>query len=120
MYTLEFTIQQTPDSPNALLGAHWTVRKRHADKWRRLVWAKVWHVKPLEPLKRAKLTLIRYSIKKMDADNARSSFKPICDALVHWGVIVDDNVNVVGEPIVLQEPAKMRQKSIRIKIEEIA
>lgn len=119
-YVLEFKINQLPDSPNKLLGAHWTRRKKHADKWLRFVWAKVLEKKlPPEPLKKAKLTLIRYSTHKLDADNLRSSFKAVVDALVKVGVIVDDNTDVIGEPTVSQESTTRDQKCIYVKVEGI-
>lgn len=119
-YILEFKISQLPDSPNKLLGAHWTRRKKHADKWLRLVWAKVLQEEaPPEPLKKAKLTLVRYSTHKLDSDNLRSSFKAVVDALVKVGVIVDDDMDVIGEPEVRQEPTTRENKFIYVKVEEI-
>lgn len=120
MYTLEFKIAETPDSPNRLLGAHWTKRAGYAKKWERIVWKHVWQQLPQKPLNRAKVTLTRFSTKKMDADNARSSFKPVMDALVKLGVLADDSPSVVGEPQVLQEKAPLRQKGIVVRIEEVA
>lgn len=118
-YVLEFKIDDIPESPNKLLGRHWTIRKRHADKWHRLVWSKVWFVKPPVPLEKAKVTLTRYSTGKLDADNLRSSFKAVVDGLVKWGVIVDDNMDVIGEPIVKQEPTSRGKKCITVRVEEV-
>jgi Holliday junction resolvase RusA-like endonuclease len=120
MYTLEFTIADTPKSPNVFYSTHWRTRHTHTKKWERLVWAHVWPRKPERPLERAKVTLTRHSVRKMDADNCRLSFKPIMDALVKYGVLLDDTVAVVGEPVVIQEKAPLRQKSVRVRVEEIA
>lgn len=116
-YTLEFQINALTDSPNKLLGAHWTTRKRYADKWKRLVWAKVWHLKPPAPLTKARVTLERHSPRKMDADNVRSSFKPVMDALVQWGVLLDDNTDVIGEPVVIQAKSTNKCKFIKVTVE---
>lgn len=120
MYTLEFQINALTASPNTYLGSHWRVRSRHADKWKRLVWQKVWHLKPAEPLKKAAIELERWSPRKMDADNARSSFKPVVDALVKWGVLADDSVAVIGEPKVTQMKSSMKDKKIVVRVREVA
>jgi Holliday junction resolvase RusA-like endonuclease len=120
MYTLEFSIAEVTESANKMLRMHWGARERYNKKWERLVWAHVWPRKPEQPLARAKVTLTRHSVRKMDADNCRLSFKPIMDALVKYGVLLDDTVAVVGEPVVIQEKAPLRQKSIRVRVEEIA
>jgi Holliday junction resolvase RusA-like endonuclease len=119
-YSLKFEINHAPESPNRILGSHWTVRQRHAKKWERLVWAKVWNHRPPAPLKKAKLELVRYSVRKMDADNLRSSFKPICDALVKNQIIRDDSYDVIGEPVVRQEKTKRGIKKIEVFVQEIA
>ena len=118
-YILEFSIPALPKSPNQLLGAHWTVRANHAKRWERLVWGYVWPHKPKEPLKKAKVTFIRHSIRVMDADNLRSSFKCVADSLVKLGIIADDSMAVIGEPIVRHEKTKRKEQKITIKVEEI-
>lgn len=120
MYTLEFQINALTDSPNKFLGAHWVTRKRNADKWRRLVWTKVWHLKPPAPLKRAEVECERHGARMLDADNARGSFKAVIDALVHWGVIADDSVAVIGEPKIVQVKSRLKDKKIVVRVKEIA
>lgn len=97
-YSLSIRLEGLPKSPNALLGAHWSVRAGHAKKWKRAVWRQCWHLRPPKPLAKAHVTLLRASAGRMDADNARSSLKAIMDGLVEAGIIVDDNPDVVGEP----------------------
>lgn len=116
-YVLEFSVPTLPKSPNQLLGAHWAVRANHAKRWERLIWAYVWPRKPAAPLKKAKLTLIRHSIRVMDADNLRSSFKPVVDALVKLGIIADDSMAVIGEPIVRHERTRRKEQKITIIVE---
>jgi hypothetical protein len=52
--------------------------------------------KPKAPLKRARLTLIRYSHRMLDYDGLVGSMKPVVDALVASGVLEDDSWNVLG------------------------
>lgn len=114
---IEFKINEVPDSPNKLLGAHWSKRKRHADKWKRLVWAKTWQLVPDQPFKKAKLTMIRFSTHKLDDDNLRSSFKAVVDALVAMNILVDDNPDVIGSPDVRQESTTRDKKCITVRVE---
>lgn len=118
-YVLEFTIPDAPKSPNVFYSSHWRVRHTHSKRWHSMVFAKVWPHKPAAPLKKARLILTRYSVRKMDDDNCRLSFKPVVDALVKYGVLSDDSVDVIGSPDVRQEKAEGRQKRVRVRIEEV-
>ncbi len=71
------------------------------------------------PLKKAKLTLTRFSSIKPDFDNRVISFKPIIDGLVLAGVIEDDNEDVIGIPEYPHEKTSPRKGQIRIHVEAI-
>lgn len=118
-YILKFEIEVLPKTPNALLGSHWTVRSKHAKKWDRLVWAKCWHVKPAKPLSRAKITLIRFSSVAPDYDGLVGSFKPVIDALVKNGVLIDDNQAVIGVPLYKFHSIGPKKGKIQIEVEEV-
>lgn len=119
MKTLELEIKALPKTPNQLLGAHWRTRSSHAKKWLFLV-QQAFMIKGLQwklGLESAQLTLTRCSSMQCDADNLRSSFKSVVDALVKLGTIVDDNPTVIGTPVVLWEKARPRAGFIKVKIE---
>src|SRR6185437_3610824 len=113
-YTLAFELLGLPKVPNELLGAHWRVRAGHAKRWERAVWAKCWHLKPNTPLIKASLVLTRCSARSPDFDNLALSFKPVVDALVKCGVIVDDTPAVIGQPTYKHERARPGRGLIRV------
>jgi hypothetical protein len=53
--------------------------------------------KPKDPLTKANITLIRHSYRYLDYDGLVGSFKPVVDALVSCGVLIDDNWGVTGK-----------------------
>lgn len=114
-YKLEFTLDGLPQTPNSLLGAHWRVRSGHAKRWERAVWAKCWHLRPSEPLNKAKLRLTRFSSASPDYDGLVGSFKPVIDGLVRVGILSDDTMEVIGVPEYKVE--KIGPKKGRIKVE---
>ncbi len=118
-YTLEFRIDGLPKTGNVLLGAPWKVRAGHAKVWERKVFKECWHLRPPEPLKKAKLTFTRYSSRTPDFDGLVSSFKAVKDALVKLGFIVDDNPKVVGQPTYVHEVVSPLRGAVKVKIEEI-
>ena len=118
-YNLHFTIPGLPRTPNALLGAHWKVRAGHAAKWKRLVFLAINNKQPKRPLVKAKLTLTRHSSGELDFAGLCGSFKAIEDALVMWGVIVDDCPDVVGRPEYLHVKAPRQKGFIEVLVEEI-
>lgn len=73
---------------------------------------------PQFPLKKAVVTLTRCSVRTMDADNCRSSFKPVLDALVKVKVLADDSFDVIGEPKVVQEKVRLNAGKIKVRVEE--
>lgn len=126
MYRLEITVQGLPNPINKTnVRSHWTIRKKHADLWKRRVWAMVLVTKPgppKEPLKKAKLTLIRYTAGAdiLDYDGLVSSFKFPIDALKHSGVIIDDKMSVIGCPEYRVEKCSRGKGKITIIVEEVA
>jgi hypothetical protein len=55
------------------------------------------HSLPKSPLPKAKLTIIRHSHRMLDYDGLVGSMKPVVDALVSCGILVDDSWNVCGK-----------------------
>lgn len=102
-------------------------------RWRRSQYRKEWHervaalviskkLKPPEPLTRVRMVCIRYSATtkgQIDYDNLVYSFKPIIDALVKCGIMVDDNMGVIVEREYRWIKAKRKDQRVTITIEEI-
>lgn len=116
-YALAFEIAGLPKVPNELLGAHWRVRAGHAKRWERAVWREVWPLKPAAPLTKARLTLTRCSARTPDFDNLALSFKPVVDALVKCGVLIDDTPAVIGQPTYAHEKVRPGKGKIKIQVE---
>lgn len=113
-----FEIDGLPKMPNQLLGAHWQTRSSHARDWKKRVWAATANKKPKEPIQVAKVTLCRHSSVEPDTDGLRGSFKPILDALVHCGILVDDKPSNVGEPVCFWVKVAPRRGKISVIVEE--
>lgn len=116
-YTLTLVL---PGLPKVIANArmHWRVKHNEMQAWKQKVfYAIAPHARPDKPLKKAKLTLTRHSHVCPDYDNLCSSFKACVDGLVMAGVIIDDNMNVIGMPEFKWEKAKPKEGFIEIKVE---
>lgn len=58
---------------------------------------------PKKPLEKAKIRIVRHFWRFLDYDGLVGSMKPIVDALVDCGVLVDDSWKVLGQWDVSQE-----------------
>lgn len=96
-YRLEFTLQGLPKLANGSYG-HWRVRAAAAKAWKQRSFATAWPDRPPQPLKKAKVTLIRHSSSEPDFDGLVSSFKNVLDGLKQARVIEDDRGSVIGQP----------------------
>lgn len=119
-YSLEFTIQGLPKVLSNMKRNGWRGVWAEKKKWKGLVRDMViLKGGPKQPLEKAKLTLTRHSSKPCDFDGIVSSFKGVIDGLTEAGVIVDDNMEVIGQPQFLWAKAPMKQGKITVKIEEV-
>lgn len=119
-YRLDIELLGLPRRFNEGQGSHWTVRHREAQKWHKRLIGKMIVARaspPLEPLKKASLTLIRYSSRAPDYDGLVQSFKPVVDALKKCLIIADDSMVVIGRPDYRWEKAPHREGKIRIIVE---
>lgn len=117
-YVLEVELDGLPRMTNAQRG-HWAARMKHAKMWKRRVFDAVWPHRPSEPLERAQLTLTRFSTKAPDFDGLVSGFKACVDALIHAGVLIDDNFSVIGQPAYLWERAQRGAGKVRVRVEAV-
>jgi Holliday junction resolvase RusA-like endonuclease len=120
LYKFVATIPGLPKTMNAIKGHHWRTYSNQKKRWARQV-ARLTLINrpPRLPLKKVKLTLTRLSSAAPDYDNLVASFKPIIDCLVDFGFIVNDSMDVVGQPTYAWQKVKPLQGAIRIEIEEL-
>lgn len=99
---IHFAIPGLPKLQSGSFG-HWRARRDHDKKWKELVWHAILETgaRPPKPFERAELICTRYSASKSppDSDNLASSFKPLIDACVESGLLVDDAPSAIGRPI---------------------
>jgi len=96
MYKLYLKLDRLPDSLNKKLNQHYHKRNRQNKMWDLIIAYECQKKKPLSPLPKANLTIIRHSHRFLDFDGLVGSMKPVVDALVTAGVLVDDSWIVIG------------------------
>lgn len=115
-YSLYFVLPGLPKLANQLLRGHWRTKHGHAKTWKRAVWRACWHLRPEQPLEKAKLTLVRCSSVEPDADGMIISFKPVIDGLVEAGVLADDKISNIGIPEYKWERAKRGSGHVKVRV----
>lgn len=103
MYKLDLTFHSFPKSLNKALRTHKYAANRANKGWDMLVFGMVVHKRPKEPLKKARIRIVRHFYRTLDYDGLVGSMKPVVDALVSAGVLIDDSWNVLGAWEVTQE-----------------
>jgi Holliday junction resolvase RusA-like endonuclease len=119
IYRIEIECEGLPRIPNnGSHGSYWEVTNEKR-KWTRTLTTAIGSHKPNEPLKKAQLTLIRYSSMVSDYDNLVSSFKRVIDALKNIGILADDKMMNIGIPIYRHEKVSPGSGKIKIIVEDI-
>lgn len=119
-YKLEFQIDDLPNTTNNSVRLHWIVKAKEANKWKtRVVYLARHNGLPKEPLKYARLTLIRGSSREPDFDGLVSSFKHIIDGLITAKVLENDKMTNIGIPTYHWEKAKQGKGFIKVVVESV-
>ena len=119
-YVLDVTIPGLPPTVNRTGRMHWAIQARNVRDQKDKVRYSIRGFIPRKPLKRAKLTLTRFSASSsIDPDNLASSFKSTVDSLVECGVLEDDKISNIGIPQYKWEKVERGKGYIRIRVEEI-
>lgn len=118
-YAVQFEIDELPKTTNAQTSMNWRKRGEYVRMWHAMVGAKLAGKKPVVPIKKAKLTLVRFSAVEPDFDGLVSGFKPIIDALIVCGVIEDDRVSSIGQSEYHWEKASRKKGFIRVSVREV-
>lgn len=103
MYKIALTLHSLPDSLNKALRGNRMKYFSKNKRWDILIFGMVRPQLPPEPLKKARITIVRHFWRTLDYDGLVGSMKPIVDALVTAGVIADDTWEVTGQWDVSQE-----------------
>lgn len=74
--------------------------------------------KPAKPLERCEIRIVRHSWRMLDFDGLVGSVKPVIDALVSAGVLMDDAWNVTG-PWIVDQVFRPKSQGPLLEIEVI-
>lgn len=120
MYKLYLKIPWLPASTNVQLRTNRYAANRKNKAWDAYIWAETRGKAPPAPLPRATLVITRHAHRMLDYDGLVGSLKPVADALVYSGIIVDDRWSVLGPWAVGQayRPAELGGL-LEILIEEV-
>lgn len=120
-YSLELSIPFLPLSYNKAKTTHYHVINDLNDCWDNLIHLYSRGKKPLKPLTKVKLTLVRHNYRTLDYDGLVASFKAPVDSLVSAGILKNDTWKITGKWDVDQQYLpKSKAPFITIKIEEIS
>lgn len=97
MYSLSLKIPLIPKSLNKMLRTHYFKNNKDNIKWDYIIGIDCLNKKPISPLLKAKIKIIRHSSRTLDYDSLVASMKPVVDALVDCGVLSDDSWKVLGK-----------------------
>lgn len=95
MYKLNFELTELPKSLNKTLRTHYFKKNERNKMWDTMIYGMVRYRLPPSPLKKAKLKFTRHFYRELDFDGLVGSLKPVCDALVTSGVLIDDSWKVL-------------------------
>lgn len=118
-FRLMFEIEDLPKTTNAMVSMHWRAKGEYVRAWHHSVFVAVGRSKPRQPLRHAKLTLTRHSSVEPDFDGLVSSFKPLIDALIKCGVIVNDKVSNIGQSEYHWRKAPPKKGKIQVIVQEV-
>lgn len=120
-YKLDLTLHALPDSLNKGLRTHRFKYNAKNKRWDLLIWGMTQGRRPEKPLQKARISIVRHFWRTLDYDGLVGSMKPVIDALVSAGVLVDDNWNVTGPWIVDQQfRSKKEGPLLVVTVEEVA
>lgn len=117
-YHVKIEIPGLPKPTNQLIRRHWSFITKEKKTWYQAVKLSLVNI-PDKPLTKARLRFGRHSTTSPDYDGLVSSFKWVCDGLVDAGVIIDDNMKVIGVPEFYWEKAKRGKGFITVEVTEV-
>lgn len=116
-FRLSFRIDGLPKMANGSHG-HWAAAAGERKRWKMLAAQQLVGRAPPLPFQRVRATFTRHSSNEPDDDGLAHGFKPIRDALVKFGFVVDDKrANL--EAIYRWEHAPRGQGHVTVEVEEL-
>lgn len=120
-FKLSFTLFEMPLTLNEVMGKSWRSRHENFKRIKKAIYLHSVGKLPPQPIKKARVSFIRYSSGTLDRDNLYFTFKSIIDGLVQSGVILDDGFEMVKELYPAQVKIKRTEKKkIEVTVEELA
>lgn len=117
-YYLEIELDGLPKRYNELARkAGFKQKMGERRKWVGAIGRATFGKRPKKPLEKARVKCIRFSSVCPDYDGLVSSFKFVIDALVELGILVDDNMQVIGMPEFVWEKAPPKKGKIKIIVD---
>lgn len=116
-YRLEFEIPGLPKMANGTHG-HWRTRYHAERKWQSMTLIAIAGKRPLAPLEKVRCEFVRFSSSEPDFDGLVHGFKPIRDALVRGGIVINDKPSNM-EAKYRWEKAAQKQGKIRVTVEAV-
>lgn len=95
-YQLNLTLHSLPKSLNKKLRSNRFKNHSENKRFDFLIAGMARNQLPKEPLKKARLKITRHFYRTLDFDGLVGSMKPVVDALVSAGILIDDSWNVLG------------------------
>lgn len=108
------------ESGNALSGYHWRKRHRMKRDWTLALMAATRQARVVVTFARVAIVVERHAPRSVDPDNCVSALKPVLDALVGLGVLIDDRAEVVTSLTVVQVKAPRGQERTVIRLRPAA
>lgn len=116
-YHLSLRLDGLPPMNTSHTRGHWSKAHREVLRWRTEIAVLTHQQRPAKPLAHARLTITRHSSVEPDLDNAAQAVKPILDALVSAGILLDDSPRVLAR-VYLWQRAAPRKGFIQLELEE--
>lgn len=107
-----------PKMANGSQGSSWRSGAAQKAKWKIAVARELVGLAPSQPFDEANVTFIRGSSVEPDDDNLSIGFKPLRDALVKYGFVVDDKPKNLKAKY-KWEKSPVRKGFVRIEFEGI-
>ena len=96
MYQITLNIETLPKSLNKAFGAGRWGRSKQNKMFDLMIASMLRGSLPAKPLQKAHISLTRHFYRTLDYDGLVGSLKPVVDALVTAGLLIDDNWKVLG------------------------
>jgi len=120
VYRVSFTLPYLTKMTNRSHGQKWWVVKQDRDKVKNDVntFLRGKDRMPSAPLDTAQITIVRCSSTMCDYDGMVSGGKPIIDAFIESGVLVDDKLTNIGVTRYLWKKVKRGEGRVEVHLEE--